>query len=127
MLKIYKPFLVLILLSFLSVPLFSSFSTANAKEHEHKEDIKPLTGNLVCLLPDKKTGSVTPVIATSACDKLPKHAHVVVDLRGEVGQVYAVQGSEEAITRLQQTSSRKDVMVKGKIGGNQDAWIITVD
>ena len=127
MLNIQRSFLVLILLSFLSVPLFSSFSTAYAKQHVHKEDIKPLTGNLICLLPDNKTGSVTPVIATSPCVKLPKHAHVFVDFRGEVGQVYGVQGSPEAITRLQETSNRKDVTVKGKIGGNQDAWIITVD
>ena len=125
--NIYRSFLVLILLSFFVVPLFSSLSTADAKEHVHKEDIKPITGNVICLLPDTKTGSVTPVIATSPCDKLPRHAHVIIDMRGEVGQVYAVQGSEEAIERLQKTPNRKDVKVKGKIGGNQDAWTITVD
>ena len=126
MLNIYRSFLVLIFLSFLSIPLLT-VSTAMAEEDKHKEDIKPLTGNVICLLPDKKTGSVTPVIATSPCDKLPQHAHVFVDLRGEVGQVYAVQGSEEAILRLEKTSNRENVEIKGKIGGNQDAWIITVD
>ena len=127
MLNIYRYFPVLILLSFLSVPLFSSFSTAYAEKDKHKEDIKPVIGNVICLLPDKNTGSVTPVIATSPCDGLPQHAHVIVDLRGEVGQVYAVQGSPEAIKRLEQTSNRKDVEIKGKIGGNQDAWIITIE
>ena len=125
MLNIYRSFLVLIFLSFLSVPLISSFSATHAEENVHKEDI--VTGNLICLLPDKKTGSVTPVIATHPCDELPKHAHVIVDTRGEVGQVYGVQGSPEALKRLQKTSNRKNLELKGKVGGNQDAWIITVD
>ena len=127
MLNIYRSFLVLILLSFLSVPLFSLFGTAYAEKDKHKDDIKPVTGNVICLLPDKNSGSVTPVIATSPCDKLPQHAHVVVDFRGEVGQVYAVQGTEEAILRLEQTSNRKNVEIKGKIQGNQDAWILIVE
>lgn len=126
MLNIYRSFLVLIFLSFLSIPLLT-VSTAMAEEDKHKEDIKPLRGNLICLLPDKNTGNVTPVIATSPCDKLPQHAHVFVDFRGEVGQVYAVQGTEEAILRLEKTSNRKDIEIKGKIQGNQDAWILIVE
>ena len=127
MLNYYRSFLVLILLTFLSVPLFLSFSTAYAEKDIHKEDIKPVTGNVICLIPDKNSGSVTPVIATSPCVDLPQHAHVFVDFRGEVGQVYAVQGSPEAIKRLEETSKRKEVTINGKIGGNQSAWILTVE
>ena len=116
-----------ILMSSMVFVLFASISVgvAHAQKDVHKDDI--VQGNIICLFPDKDSGSVTPVIATSPCDGKPTHAHVVVDTRGEVGQVYAVEGSDEAITRLEKTSKRKGVEVKGKVSGSQKAWIITVD
>ena len=116
-----------ILMSSMVFVLFAliSVGVAHAEKDVHKDDI--VQGNIICLFPDKDSGSVAPVIATSPCDGKPTHAHVVVDTRGEVGQVYAVEGSDEAITRLEKTSNRKGVDVKGKVTGSQKAWIITVD
>ena len=86
-----------------------------------------LMGNVICLLPEYKSGTVKPVIATTPCDGYAPHAHVILDIRSKVGNVYAVQGSPEAIKRLQQTSNRKDVEIKGKISGNATGWVITVE
>lgn len=115
-------------LAYVLVLLFvvCSFSLiANAEEDVHKDDI--VTGNIICLLPNQAEGTVKPVVATGPCNGLGPHAHVVLDTRSKEGNVYAVMGSPEAIDRLQKSSTRKDVPVKGKIGGDQSAWIITVD
>lgn len=103
-----------------------SFSLiSSAEEDVHKEDI--VKGNIICLLPNHAEGTVKPVIAVSPCTGLAPHAHVILDTRTKEGNVYAVMGSPEAIERLQSISARKDVDVKGKIGGDQSAWILTVE
>ena len=103
-----------------------SFSfAANAEEEVHADDI--VVGNVICLLPSVADGTVKPVIASGPCNGLGPHAHVILDTRTKEGNVYAVTGSSESIERLEKTSSRKNVEVKGRIGGNQDAWILSVD
>ena len=101
----------------------SSFS--NAEEAKHKEDI--IYGNVICIIPDLKSGNVSPVIANKNCNGPKAHAHVIVDTRSKEGNVYAVQGSPEAIERLQALTVKENVAVKGKISGDQKAWIITVE
>ena len=111
---------------FLTTFLALSFSlSASAEAEVHDEDI--IVGNVICLLPNVADGTVKPVIASGPCNGHGEHAHVVLDTRTKEGNVYAVTGSEDAIERLEKTPARKNVEVKGKIGGNQDAWIITVD
>lgn len=68
------------------------------EEGMNENDI--LKGNIICLLPEYKSGTVKPVIATSPCDGYAPHAHVILDTRSKVGNIYAVQGSPEAINRL---------------------------
>lgn len=117
--NIIKTSLVVMFFALLSV------TAVHAEKDAHKDDI--VQGNIICLFPDVDSGSVTPVIATSPCDGKPTHAHVVLDTRSEVGQVYAVEGTDEAITRLEKTSKRKGVNVQGKVTGSQKAWVLTVD
>ena len=95
------------------------------EEEMHKN--VTLKGNVICLLPEYKSGKVKPVIATAPCDGYAPHAHVILDTRSKVGNIYAVQGSPEALKRLQQTSNRKDIEIKGKISGNTTGWVITVE
>jgi len=38
-----------------------------------------------------------------------------------------VEGSQEAINRLENIPKRKNIQLKGKVSGNQRAWILTVD
>ena len=109
----------------LSFVVLSFSLTASAEEDVHQDDI--MVGNVICLLPNYAEGTVKPVIASGPCNGLDAHAHVILDTRTKVGNVYAVTGSPEAIERLTKTSARKNVEVNGKVGGNQDAWIITVD
>lgn len=108
---------------FLSFFMFSSIS--NATVDEHKDDI--VYGNVICLLPDYATGNVKPIIANENCSGHAPHAHVVLDTRSKVGNVYAVQGSPEAIERIQSLKKKTNVAVKGKISGDQRAWILTVE
>jgi len=115
----------LILLSFLSILLFSSFEPVHAKNDQNMDDI--ITGNLICLYPVRNTGNVKPVISTEPCDKEPHHLHFFLDTNRGVEKLYAVEGSEEAIDRLKKTSKRKNIQLEGKISGNQKAWIITID
>lgn len=111
---------------FLTAFVVLSFSfVANAEGDVHEEDI--IVGNVICLLPNVADGTVKPVIASGPCNGHGQHAHVVLDTRTKEGNVYAVAGSPEAIERLEKTPTRKNVEVKGKIGGNQDAWILSVD
>ncbi len=109
----------------LSFVVLSFSFTANAEEEVHEDDI--IVGNVICLLPNVADGTVKPVIASGPCNGHGEHAHVVLDTRTKEGSVYAVTGSPEAIERLEKTPARKNVEVKGKIGGNQDAWILSVD
>ena len=78
-------------------------------------------------MPDYESGNVKPVIANENCNGHAAHAHVILDTRTKVGNVYAVQGSPQAIERLQSLKKKMNVAIKGKIAGDQKAWIITVD
>ena len=103
----------LVYLFVLSFAVLSFSLIAGAEEDKHKDDI--VTGNIICLIPNQAEGTVKPVIASGPCNGLGPHAHVVLDTRGKEGNVYAVTGSADAIERLEKTSSRKNVDVKGKI------------
>jgi len=115
----------LVYLFVISFAIVSFSLISNAEEDAHKDDI--VQGNVICLLPNHAEGTVKPVIATGPCNNLAPHAHLILDTRTKEGNVYAVTGSAEAIERLEKTSNRKNVEVKGKIGGNQEAWIIIVE
>ena len=114
-----------ILLSFITILLFSSFENAHAKNDQNTDDI--LTGNLICLYPISNTENVRPAMSPAPCDKEQDHPHFFLDTGRGVEKLYAVEGSEEAINRLKKTPKRKNIHLKGKISGNQRAWIITVD
>ena len=100
-------------------------SITNAAEDKHKNDI--ITGTLICLVPDYEAGNVKPVIANENCSGHAPHGHVILDTREKVGNVYAVKGSPEALKRLQSLNNKVNIKIAGKISGNQDAWVITVN
>ena len=110
---------------FSAITGFGLSSFSNAEEGKHQEDI--VYGNVICIVPDLKSGNVSPVIANENCNGHKAHAHVIVDTRSREGNVYGVQGSPEAISRLQALKNKENVAVKGKISGDQKAWIITVE
>ena len=104
---------------------FVGFNTDSFADEVHEDDI--IYGNVICLIPDLEKGTVEPVVANKNCNSPRDHAHVVLDTRSKEGNVYAVNGTNEAIQRLQARTKKKDVAVKGSISGDQKAWIITVD
>lgn len=122
-LKLSLPvFAIPLLLSF----LYLAVSVSHAGKDEHKHDI--VQGNIVCLLPDHKEGTVKPVIASEPCYGIQPHAHVIVGTKGEhKGFVYAIEGSENAIEKFEKRKDRKDVKVEGSIRGSQKGWILSID
>lgn len=110
---------------FTAISSFGFPSFSKAEEDKHKEDI--VYGNVVCIIPDLRSGNVSPVIANENCNSHKVHAHIIVDTRSKEGNVYAVKGSPEAISRLQALENKENVPVKGRISGSQRAWLITVE
>ena len=81
-------------------------------------------GNIVCLIPDYKTGNVKPVIASGPCDKLPPHEHVLVTKN----RVYLLRGLQDGLMKVEQSPQRTDVKIKGKIeGSDQTGWVLVVE
>ncbi len=115
----------LILISFLYISLFTSFDFAHADNN--KDDSVTLTGNLICLYPESDSGNVKPIISTKPCSKEIKHLHFFLEIKKGAEKLYAVEGSQEAINRLENIPKRKNIQLKGKVSGNQRAWILTVD
>ena len=88
-----------------------------------KEDIT-IKGTIVCLLPNYQAGNLKQVVATGPCSEMEQHLHVV---QTSDGQVYAIHGSEDSIKKLEAMSSRSDVELKGKVQGEQGAWVLIVE
>jgi hypothetical protein len=83
-----------------------------------------VTGTIVCLLPNYEKGTVSPVVATGPCSEAGPHAHVIYT---KDGQVYALSGSEAAISAIEKNPERSNVSLTGKAVGNQGAWILYVE
>lgn len=115
----------LILISFLFLTAFYSLETAYADNN--KDDSVTLTGNLICLYPESDSGNVKPTISTKPCSKEIKHLHFFLEIKKGAEKLYAVEGSQAAINRLENIPKRKNIQLKGKVSGNQRAWILTVD
>jgi len=87
------------------------------------EDIT-VKGTIVCLLPNYQSANFKQVVATGPCNEIEQHLHVV---QTSDGQVYAIHGSEDSIKKLEAMQSRSDVELKGKIQGEQGAWVLIVE
>lgn len=87
------------------------------------EDIT-VKGTIVCLLPNYQAANFKQVVATGPCNEMEQHLHVV---QTSDGQVYAIHGSEDSIKKLEAMSSRSDVELKGKIQGEQGAWVLIIE
>lgn len=82
-----------------------------------------ITGTIVCLLPNYQSLDFKQVVASGPCNELEPHLHVV---KTKDGQVYALEGSEESIAKIEGMSSREDVKLQGQIQGGQGAWVLFV-
>lgn len=83
-----------------------------------------VSGTLVCLVPNYEDGSVKAVVATGPCGEMDPHMHVVAT---SDGQVYAVHGSEGAISNMESLSDRSNVELKGQLKGSSGAWVLIVN
>ncbi len=97
--------------------------TASALDESGAKEAS-VSGTIVCLLPNYEEGSVAPVVATGPCGEKDQHLHVVTT---SGGQVYALHGSEEAISKLESSTDRNNVELQGKVQGDQGAWVLYVN
>ncbi len=82
-----------------------------------------ITGTIVCLLPNYKSLDFKQVVASGPCNELEPHLHVI---KTKSGQVYALEGSEESIAKIEGMSSREEVKLQGQVQGEQGAWVLFV-
>jgi hypothetical protein len=83
-----------------------------------------VTGTVICLIPDYKKGTVTPVVATGPCNTLPPHQHIIMT---KEGTVYTIQGLQDGLMKVSLMPQRENVTMTGKIEGNNYGWVLLVD
>jgi hypothetical protein len=106
------------------VVLAGLFSVRSFAQEPMKATPGSVTGTVICLIPDYKKGTVTPVIATGPCNTLPPHQHVIMT---KEGTVYTLQGLQDGLMKVSLMPQRENVTIAGKIEGNNQGWILWVD
>ena len=112
------------LLAFSLVIAVAFASLFKARSFAADAGMKTIQGTVICLIPDYKKGTVTPVIATSPCNSLPPHQHILVT---KEGTVYTLQGLQEGLMKVALMPQRTDVTMTGKVEGNNYGWVLFVD
>jgi hypothetical protein len=97
-------------------------ASASAEQPASSENVT-VTGTIVCLLPNYSAGNFKQVVSTGPCSEAEPHLHVV---KTASGQVYALEGTEESISKIESMSNRENVQLQGKIQGEQGAWVLFV-
>ena len=115
----------LILFTFLFIAVFTSLEFAHSESSD--DGMVTLTGNIICLYPETGSKNVEPRISATPCHGEKKHLHFFFETTRRDEKLYAIEGSPEAIKKLQESQKRKNIQLTGKITGNQRAWVITVD
>ncbi|MCH7519857.1 MAG: hypothetical protein IH964_12640 [Candidatus Dadabacteria bacterium] len=114
-------FSILMLVLVLGIAFSVAFSNSSFADKDKATSVK---GNVICLIPNYEDGTVSPVIATAPCDGYPAHQHVVVT----DSVVYSLQGLQDGLMKIQQSSNRTNVTVAGKIkGSEQTGWVLFVN
>ena len=97
-------------------------ASASAVQPQAAEETA-VTGTIVCLLPNYQSLDFKQVVASGPCNELEPHLHVI---KTKSGQVYALEGSESSIHKIESMSQRQDVKLQGQIQGEQGAWVLFV-
>ncbi len=108
--------LLVLAISIVGLSSVSSFAADPASQS--------VQGNVICLIPDYKKGTVTPVIATGPCNTLPPHQHVLMT---KEGTVYSLQGLQDGLMKIALMPQKEDVTMAGKIEGNNYGWVLIVN
>ena len=112
---------LLILITCFFITAFFSLESANA---ENKEGYVILTGNLICLYSEPENKNAKPKISTEPCSTDIKHIHFFLETTRGDEKLYSVEGSPEAIEKLEKIPERKNIQLEGKISGNPRALIL---
>ena len=114
---------VALLICFAASITFSAIIKAE-DEAQMKDDIKSMTGDIICVLPMDKDGNVKAVIAAGDCSGYAPHVHVFRE--AGTANVFSIEATPEKLKELEQSSNKKGVTLAGKITGSTRGWILSV-
>ncbi len=115
---------VALLICFAASISFSAFSQAEDEAEMKKDDIKSMTGDIICVLPMDKDGNVKAVIAAGDCSGYAPHVHVFRE--AGTANVFSIEATPEKLKELEQSSNKKGVTLAGKITGSTRGWVLSV-
>jgi len=114
---------VALLICFAASITFSAIIKAE-DEAQMKDDIKSMTGDIICVLPMDKDGNVKAVIAAGDCSGYAPHVHVFRE--AGTANVFSIEATPEKLKELEQSSNKRGVTLAGKISGSTRGWILSV-
>ncbi len=114
---------VALLICFAASITFSAIIKAE-DEAQMKDDIKSMTGDIICVLPMDKDGNVKAVIAAGDCSGYAPHVHVFRE--AGTANVFSIEATPEKLKELEQSSNKKGVTLAGKITGSTRGWVLSV-
>ena len=120
-----RSFAVALLICFAASISFSAFSQAGEDKDAHKEDIKTMTGDFICILPMDKDGNVKAVIAQGDCSGYAPHVHVFRE--AGTANVFSIAATPEKLKELEQSTERTGITLAGKVAGSTRGWILYVE
>ena len=113
---------ILFLVTIFFITAFLSLESVIAEDN--KDGYVTLTGNVICLYSDPNTENAKPKISSEPCSTDIKHIHFFLETTRGDEKLYSVEGSPEAIERLEKIPERKNIQLTGKISGNPRALIL---
>jgi len=116
---------VVLLICFAASITFSAITQAGEDKDAHKEEIKSMTGDFICVLPMDKDGNVKAVIATGDCSGYAPHVHVFRE--AGTANVFSIQATPEKLKELEQSSERTGITLAGRVAGSTRGWILYVE
>lgn len=99
-------------------------SLSHAGDEAHKDEIKSMTGDFICVLPMDANGEVKAVIASGDCSGYSPHVHVFRE--AGTANVFSIEATPEKLKELEQSSNKTGITLAGKIAGSTRGWVLSV-
>lgn len=115
---------VALLICFAASITFSAIIKAEEDAQMKKDDIKSMTGDIICVLPMDKDGNVKAVIASGDCSGYAPHVHVFRE--AGTANVFSIEATPEKLHELEISPNKKGVTLAGRVAGSTRGWILYV-
>ena len=119
-----RSFAVALQICFAASITFSAIIKAEEDAQMKKDDIKSMTGDIICVLPMDKDGNVKAVIASGDCSGYAPHVHVFRE--AGTSNVFSIAATPEKLHELEISPNKKGVTLAGRVAGSTRGWILYV-